>query len=140
MDLFPNSTLPTMWLIFMAVFVCLNQLVFKPTLEILEKRRNQGEGLEEKSKALNEENQQKLVSYQTQITEARYAAGLAREAILKSARDEERRMVEAARQVAEARLKELRFVIEKEKQEAMGQLKKDVTTLSAEMVKRIVSG
>ncbi len=140
MDLSPNSTLPIMWGIFIVVFVFLNQFVFKPTLEIIEKRRHQGEGLAEQSKALAEDNQKKISLYESQILAARTVAGQARETILKAAREEERALIETARKAGEAKLKELRSEIEGQKNQAAAAIKNDVAMLSGKMFDRIVSG
>lgn len=139
MDLFPNETFPVMWGLFLLVLFSLHWLVFKPTLEIIEKRRHQGHGLEEKSKFLQQESLEKTAFYESEINAARQAAGQARESILKLAREEERRIIEEARQVAEASLKQLRATIEKEKLEASIKLKNEIESLSTEMVNRILA-
>lgn len=135
----PNSTIFIMLGLFLLVVVVLNQLVLKPTLEIIQERKkrtfesqDQAEDLLGKTKVLQEE-------YQQKFSQARAQAVEAREAILSKSRTEEQAIVSKARAENDETIAEMRSQVNVEKKEALLQLKQLAQGLADDMVEKVLS-
>lgn len=137
-DLFPNATVALMWLIFMAVLFVLNRNVFKPTLALLEERKNQSDRLQDRTTELFSQTQKALKRYEEKMVQARLAASRLREDIIGRARNQERELIDRARQETEAVLEELKVGILREKMEAEIKLRQYSQDLAKTMVGKIL--
>jgi F0F1-type ATP synthase membrane subunit b/b' len=137
-DLLPNETLPILWLIFMVVLVALNQLVFKPTLEIIEARKKSTEGLKQNDDALTDETRLMLSQYEERIAQGRFKAAKEREAIIAKAREKEQSIIQAARKENEALLEQMSSNIHQEKKEAELKLRQYAQELAKSMAEKVL--
>jgi F0F1-type ATP synthase membrane subunit b/b' len=122
-----------MWPVFLIAVVSLHYLVFKPTLEIIEKRNNSTTGLKDEVEEMRVENQSMLENYQNSIAEARREAALVRESLIQKARSVEKETIEEVRADNEKTLQALRTDINQAKDAA----KDDLVKQSEEIAKLI---
>ncbi len=137
-QLFPNETLPWMWVIFMVVLVALSRLVFGPTLRILDARKAKMSGLKDQGDTLAAEVTQQLAEYEVAVSKARVDAGAAREKIIAKTREEERVLIDQARQSAETWMRDMRTQLENEKKQAHAQLKSLTEGLATDLASKIL--
>ena len=137
-NLVPDQTLPIMWVIFMVVLFVLNNLVFKPTLEIIAGRKAKTLGLREKAEKLSHEVASRLASYEASFNKARQNAAIERENILQAARLEERSIIDPARSETEKTLSEIRRTIAGEKDSAAVLLKKEADAIASDMISKVL--
>lgn len=122
----------------MAVLFVLNRNVFKPTLELLEERKNQSDRLQDRTTELFSQTQKALKKYEEKMVQARLAASRLREDIIGKARNQERELIDRARQETEAVLEELKVGILREKMEAEIKLRQYSQDLAKAMVGKIL--
>lgn len=137
-DLYPNETLPIMWVIFTAVLFSLSRFVFKPTVFLIEERHRKTEGLKDEAVTLVEKAKELTAAYEKKIAEAHLVASKERERIIGEARTSERKMIDEARSQNEAVFEEMKGRIEREKKEAELKLKQYAQRLSKDMVDKIL--
>ncbi len=137
-DLNPNETLPILWLIFMVVLVALNLLVFKPTLKLIDERKNRTDLLKDDSSRLLGETKSLMTGYEQKMKEARLNAAKAREHVLEEAHKEESVLVSKARKEAEVMLASMRKDLAADCAEATESLKKYAVELSRDMVNKVL--
>lgn len=137
-DLYPNETLPLMWVIFSVVLLSLSRFVFKPTVSLIEERHHKTEGLKNETVTLAEQTKSITAVYEKRIAEARLKASSVRESIIGEARTAERKMIEEARSRNEAVFEEMKGRIEREKREEEMKLKQYAQVLARDMVDKIL--
>lgn len=137
-DLLPNWTLPLMWGIFMVVLLALNKLVFKPTLNIIEARRNQTDALADQAASLTAKTGEALATYEKKIAAGRSLAARTRDAIIAEARQEETKIISQARKENEAVLEEMKAQLDYERKEAVMKLKQYAQALARAMAEKVL--
>lgn len=137
-DLYPNETLPIMWVIFSVVLFFLNRFVFKPTVFLVEERYRKTEGLKNEAVNLAEQTKSITAVYEKKIAEASFTASSVREQIINEARTAERKMIDEARSRNEAVFGEMKGRIERERKEEEMKLKQYAQVLAREMVDKIL--
>lgn len=137
-NLLPDITILPMWVIFMVVMSILSRFVFKPTLDLMEKREEQTDKLKDTAGDLLQENKELAEDYQTQLIQARQAAAKARESFIEEARSEEKRLVEAARQENEAQMASLQSKIKEEVGQAKTEIQNYADNLSQLIVAKVL--
>lgn len=123
--------------IFLASLLVLNFLVFKPTLKILMEREKQLAGMEKEAKYFEELYENKLTKYNDLMDEARKLAKLAREDILKHARQEVDEIMAEARDLADKKVSEAKNLIHKEYLKARSDVNEISKTLAGQIVGKI---
>ena len=118
-------------LFFLLTFAILAKFAWKPILSMLDARDNEiTESLEQAKQARAELTGVKVES-QNILKEARRE----RDAIIKNAKEERERMIEAARADAS---REAAAIIEREKQQAKEDLKKDIAGISVAIASKVL--
>ena len=137
-DLYPNETLPILWVIFMVVLAVLNTLVFKPTLKIIEARKGQTDTLQGSANQLIEDNKVALIKYEQTILQARQHAALERDRIIKEARKLEAENVSKARLQAEQMVSEMQERLKEEREESVERLNKYALQMAKDVSEKIL--
>lgn len=137
-DLIPNETIIFMWVIFIAVLIALSRWVFKPTLKLMEERKNKTERLLEETTQLTEKTQEMLALYEEKIDKARLEAAKEREKIINQTRSEEAKIVSQARKENETLISKMKSELKNEKEKAELQLKQKTKGLALLMVNKIL--
>ncbi|HSA58793.1 MAG TPA: ATP synthase F0 subunit B [bacterium] len=70
-DLLPNATIVTQWVIFMTAFLVLHFGVFRPTLKIIEQRTSKTAGEKETARQLEEQSKAMELVHSKKMEEAR---------------------------------------------------------------------
>ena len=133
-----NYTLFIQIINFLFLVIILNWLLVKPVMKMIDERRNRVEGSEGEAERLMKEADENISEYESKLIEARMVASKEKEKIrmegvqleaeiLRTARDETRKMVE-----------NLKMRIGEESKQASQNMKKEIDSLSLEMVERIL--
>lgn len=133
-----NYTLFIQIINFLFLVIILNWLLVKPVMKMIDERRNRVEGNEGEAERLVKEADENISEYESKLAEARMTASKEKEKIrmegvqleaeiLRTARDETRKMVE-----------NLKMRIGEESKQASQNMKKEIDSLSLEMVERIL--
>lgn len=130
----PDLSVLWMLLIFLATVVVLNHFVFTPTLSILAERRKRTDGLAKDARYYEEKAAEKLKEYETIMEKKRSEARAKRMQVLAAAQEEKRRILDAARAQAEAKISQAKQEIAQESQQATRELQNVVRDLAASMV------
>lgn len=137
MDLLPNSTILPMWGIFIASFLVLYTLVFKPTLKILSERAKLTVGLQKDAAYFTEQALIKLKEYEALMAEARSVARSKRDEILAMAQQEHKQIISQAREESDHYLDGAKNEIAKQSAEARMNLKAESEKLASAIVTKL---
>ena len=133
-----NYTLLIQMINFLLLVLILNWLLVKPVMKIIDERRNRVEGNEDEAERLMKEADESISEYEGKLAEARMTASKEKEKIrmegiqletdiLKTARDETRKMIE-----------NMKVRIDEESKQASLDMKKEIDSLSLEISERIL--
>ena len=136
--LLPDKSIFVLWFIFMAVFMALSRWVIGPTLEIIEKRRDNTDHLKETTEKMTGETKTILAQYEDAMAKARLQASQVREALVSQAREEERKMIASVRLQNEDVMGKLKLDLDHQKKEALLKLKQYSQELARDMVTKIL--
>lgn len=135
----PNITVFPMWVIFMASYFVLANMIFKPNMKILKERDKQTDGLQKDSENFIQQTEIKVREYDALMTDAKNIARTSREDILKVAEQQKNEIIAEARQKSEATLEELRKKIRSEVEGARGQLNTQADQIAEDMTKKLIN-
>ncbi len=125
-----NYTILIQMVIFIALVLILNKVLYQPIFRILDERKRLVEGGLEEAKSLSEEAQKMLQEYEAKLIEARQnAVKIVNEAKI-AAQEEQKKALAEARKEFEESLAKLREQLEKEKEEARKKLHQTVNYLA----------
>lgn len=124
--------------IFLVLLFLLNQLLFKPYLEILEKRAAMTEGAMDKAEALQAEAAVLREKYDAALLSAREEARAKRETLREEAKAEEQSLLSAAREQAESFLSAERSKLDAEMNKAGTEIETRAQDLSGVIAQRLV--
>lgn len=137
-DLYPNETLPLLWVIFMVVLASLHVLVFKPTLRIIEARRGRTDTLQATTQQLLDENKVQAANYEQTIVQARQKAALERDKIIKDARRVEAEHIAKARTAAEKLVSDMQGRLKEEREESVERLNRYAQQMGKQVAEKIL--
>lgn len=100
--LFPDITIIPMWGLFMVAFLALYFWVFKPTLALIEARKQKTELLKTEAEALTLKTAEMQKNYDIRMSQVRSTVGQEREKLIEEARSQERVLVAQARSESES--------------------------------------
>jgi F-type H+-transporting ATPase subunit b len=113
-------------------------IVHKPLRRVLQERRSKTEGAVEKSRADIAAAEARTSEYEQRLREARATVFRAQEARRKAALDARTAALNEARNKAQAQVQVAKADIEKDRETAQGGLQKEVQTLAAEIMRRVL--
>jgi F-type H+-transporting ATPase subunit b len=123
---------------FLILIAVLNWLLVKPTLRILEERRQRVEGSEEEAKRLKAENEKILLEYEQSLNEARVTAGQQKERLRLEGIERENEIIRTSREEAKKAVEETKEKIELERKNASLAMKEEVKALSEEITRKVL--
>ncbi len=116
----------------------LNLFLYKPIRAMLAQRRQEIQAAREKAVAVDEQVQSRVSQYEARLQDARSEAGARRAELVKSAQEEEARLMEKARQDASGSLGAIRERIATESASAKVMLKEQAECLSNDICEKIL--
>ena len=123
---------------FLVMVLILNRLLFKPMLQVMDKRKSRVEGNQQDAEAMNARTETLVKDYHQKMEEAKKKISQEKEGLRKVALAEEDKIIKAARVRAGDAIAELRERIAVEFREAQGRLKKDSEQLGREVAARLL--
>lgn len=125
-------------ILFVALWLILNKILFQPYLQLLEERERRTIGAEHDSADLEHEGTRLRAQYEGKIAQAQSAAYAAKDAILQEARQQREKILGQARAEAASKLeqarREIALALEKEKALAAA----ETATVAGEMVSKVL--
>jgi len=125
-------------ILFVALWLILNKILFQPYLRLLEERERRTIGAEHDSADLEHEGARLRAQYEEKITQAQTAAYAAKDAILQEARQQREKILGEARAAAASKLeqarREISLALEKEKALAAA----EAAAVAGEMVSKVL--
>ncbi|HET9548770.1 MAG TPA: ATP synthase F0 subunit B [Candidatus Binatia bacterium] len=125
-------------ILFVALWLILNKILFQPYLQLLEERERRTIGAEHDSADLEHEGARLRAQYEEKIAQAQTAAYAAKDAILQEARQQREKILGQARAAAASKLeqarREISLALEKEKALAAA----EAATVAGEMVSKVL--
>lgn len=123
---------------FLVLLFILNTVLYRPLRELLAKRKETIDGDHGRARALQQQIDEKMASYQEQLQAARVTGTTERAALRAAAGKEEAEILGAAHQVAADKLQQLKARIAGEAGAARTALRSDVDTIAAQVASRIL--
>lgn len=125
-------------ILFVALWLILNKILFQPYLRLLEERERRTTGAEHDSADLEHEGARLRAQYEEKIAQAQTAAYAAKDAILQEARQQREKILGEARAAAASKLeqarREISLALEKEKALAAA----EAAAVAGEMVSKVL--
>ena len=125
-------------ILFVALWLILNKILFQPYLQLLEERERRTIGAEHDSADLEHEGARLRAQYEEKIAQAQTAAYAAKDTILQEARQQREKILGQARAEAASKLeqarREIALALEKEKALAAA----EAATVAGEMVSKVL--
>lgn len=125
-------------ILFVALWLILNKILFQPYLRLLEERERRTIGAEHDSADLEHEGARLRAQYEEKIAQAQTAAYAAKDAILQEARQQREKILGQARAAAASKLeqarREISLALEREKALAAA----EAATVAGEMVSKVL--
>jgi F-type H+-transporting ATPase subunit b len=125
-------------ILFVALWLILNKILFQPYLQLLEERERRTIGAEHDSADLEHEGARLRAQYEEKIAQAQTAAYAAKDAILQEARQQREKILGQARAAAASKLeqarREISLALEKEKALAAA----EAAAVAGEMVSKVL--
>jgi F-type H+-transporting ATPase subunit b len=123
---------------FLIIIWALNVILYKPIRKMLIKRQEKIIGLEQNIEKLDQDVQEKDDAFVSGIKTARGKGLIEKEALLKEAAEEERKIIEEINQKAQANLAEIREKISKDAESVRSALQKEVDTFANAISEKIL--
>ena len=125
-------------ILFVALWLILNKILFQPYLQLLEERERRTIGAEHDSADLEHEGARLRAQYEEKIAQAQTAAYAAKDTILQEARQQREKILGQARAEAASKLeqarREISLALEREKALAAA----EAATVAGEMVSKVL--
>ena len=131
-----NATILLQLALFLVLMVLLSQFLFQPLLELFEARERRIHGAQDEAKQYREEADQKAAIIAERILQARQEAREALKVYKDKAKDRERVILDAAREVSQAKLSDARTALAQQVQVAQVQLSEEAKSLAQDMASR----
>ena len=138
MNLTPNFTLFFQMGIFLVLAFCLNFLLFKPMLRVIEERRTRTEGRRKAAAQAETEAEGVWENYQKKIAEARAAGDAARMEMVRKGEAERQRITEKAAEESEKTQTEIRARVRADAEAARGAIRGQVDGLARAMAEKVL--
>jgi len=123
---------------FLIIIWALNVILYKPIRKILIQRKEKIVSLEQNIEKLDQDTQEKDDAFVSGIKTARGKGLIEKEALLKEAAEEEKKIIEEINQKAQANLAEIREKIAKDAQNVRSALQKEVDTFANAISEKIL--
>lgn len=123
---------------FMILMAVLNALLFKPLRAALQARREAIEGSRAKVQDIDEQVHAQIARYEAQLQQARLQGGQERQALRKTAQEEEARILGAANQKSAEKLQVIKEQIQEEANTARQALRNETEALARSIAGKVL--
>lgn len=124
--------------IFVVLWLILSKLLFRPYLELLDRRQHETSGARQDASKLEQEGARLKTEYEEKITLARSAGAAAKDAIIQAARQERERLLQQAHEQAARTLESARRDVDSQLEGARSAAAAEVAGLAQDMVSKIL--
>lgn len=139
LELFPDIPLVVVLvLLFAALIIPVNNLIFKPMFRVLDEREERIAGARRRAESLDKQAQEVFGRYSTAVREARDEAEGGRREQLEAARNEQQQVATDARAQAERELESSRADLAAQVESARGELRTTAESLANDMANRVL--
>jgi len=125
-------------ILFLVLWLILSKILFRPYLDLLEKRERQTSGSRHAAADLEQEGARLKAQYEERIARAQAAGGAAKEATLQEARQRREQLLGQARQEAASTLERARREIESQLEKERELAVAEVATVARQMASKIL--
>ncbi len=133
-----NTTLFIQIIAYFILLYLLNRLLYKPVMEVIEKRRAKTEGTLKDASDIEKDVEEGLEAYKERLKEETAKAQEARSAIKKEALEKEKELLEGARKEAQGEIARMKTELEKSKHSALETLKVEAKKLSSTIAEKVL--
>lgn len=123
---------------FMILMAVLNTLLYKPLRAALQARRDTIEGSRAKVQDIDEQVQAQIARYEAQLQDARLQGGQERQALRKTAQEEEARILTGANQKSAEKLLTIKEQIQVEADTARQALRSETEAIAKEIAGKVL--
>jgi F-type H+-transporting ATPase subunit b len=125
-------------ILFVALWLILNKILFQPYLQLLEERERRTIGAEHDSADLEHEGARLRAQYEEKIAQAQTAAYAAKDTILQEARQQREKILGQARAAAASKLEQTRREINRALEKEKALAASEAATVAGEMVSKVL--
>ncbi|MFQ5431971.1 MAG: ATP synthase F0 subunit B [Nitrospinota bacterium] len=133
-----NETLIYQFINFLALIIFLNHFLFKPVMEVVERRNNKLRSFANDSAKFAQKSEEAIKAYEEKLSQMKKSSA----AILLAARQqsavEHEKIIKESRQKYTRQIEKAREEIEKESAQTSAALKKEAETISREIASRLL--
>jgi len=123
---------------FLFLIWALNLILYKPIRQILARRREKIVGMEESIEGANNDAEQRGEAFKTGVKEARVKGLTEKEAIVQSAADEEKKIIEEINKKSQANLVEIKEKIAKDTAKVRASLQQEIDAFAEAIGQKIL--
>ncbi|MGZ3595015.1 MAG: ATP synthase F0 subunit B [Syntrophales bacterium] len=123
---------------FLLLIVILNQLLYKPILGIIDRRKKQAQDMEEEIKRLNKSVEERMAAYEEKLRQAKTDALEKKIEIIKEGAEEAKGLIEAARSQIPGMMEQFHGEVSKEAAEARSTLTGQSRNISVEIAEKLL--
>ena len=123
---------------FLFLIWALNLILYKPIRQILARRREKIVGMEESIEGANSDAEQRGEAFKTGVKEARVKGLTEKEAIVQSAADEEKKIIEEINKKSQANLADIKEKIAKDTAEVKASLQQEIDAFAEAIGQKIL--
>jgi len=134
----PDFTLVVQMVIFLAMVVILNRLLYKPILSIIDRRKKQLKESENEIKLFNESVEKKAAEYEEKLKQAKLKASEQKKDIIQEGVNQAKNIVDAVRNEIPVIAREFQQKMDKEIEKANAVLNGRYKDLSLEIARKIL--
>ncbi len=137
-DLLPNPTIVCQWVLFMVAVFTLHFGIFRPTLRIIQERKNRTEGEKESAHSLESQCHDMTAQVEKRMEEARIMGARKKDERRLAAEKFTEELLKRTRGELEKKMEETRLTVEKESKEAAMQLRQQVRSLAHDITVKVL--
>lgn len=134
----PDFTLLVQMVVFLALVVALNRLLYKPILSTIDRRKKQLEELENEINLFSESVEKKVAEYEDKLKQAKTKASEMKKEIIQEGVNQAKNIVDAVRNEIPVIAKEFQQKMDKEVEKAKAVLDGHSQRLSVEIAQKIL--
>ncbi len=123
---------------FLFLIWALNLILYKPIRQILARRKEKIAGMEESIEGANSDAEQRGEAFKTGVKEARVKGLTEKEAIVQSAADDEKKIIEEINKKSQANLAEIKEKIAKDVAEVKASLQQEIDVFAEAIGQKIL--
>ncbi len=124
--------------VFIVFVFLINQFLFRPIVDLLERRKEATTGAQEKALALQEKAEKEAALLEEKLAQARHEAALERDRLRKKALEEQKSVIERARRAIDKDIPALREKVLGEAKEVEEVLKKELEPFAKQIAEKIL--